>query len=211
MLKIGLTQRVDVIESYQERRDCLDQAWSDLILSMGWLPLPLPNKAEKKAVCFLEQVDLDGVILTGGNDLDCMQNATNSAPERDGFEHNLISECIAHNVPVLGVCRGMQFLNIYHGGTISNISNHVAVVHSIQSKDQSIMPLADRKCVNSYHNYGIMSDNLPDSICSVALSPDGVIEAIAHKDLPHWGIMWHPERTPQDSRDADLLKNLFQQ
>lgn len=65
--------------------------------------------------------------------------------------------------------------------------------------------------VNSYHNFGVYPDGLGPYLQAVATAPDGSVEAVAHKHLPQWAIMWHPERPPHDPRDGELLRTLFRQ
>ncbi|EGR0766875.1 peptidase C26, partial [Vibrio parahaemolyticus] len=91
MKRIGLTQRVDVISNYGERRDAIDQKWCSLLLEMNMLPIPLPNISPSIAFNLFEQLSLDGVILTGGNSLSHLDVlASDLAPERDAFELALI-------------------------------------------------------------------------------------------------------------------------
>ena len=79
MKKIIYTQRVELVESYGERRDCADVEIAKLIWECGFLPVPVNNIPEKVQI-FLEQVNPDGMILTGGNDL---SKYGGNAPERD--------------------------------------------------------------------------------------------------------------------------------
>ena len=117
MLKVGLTQRVEVIQDTNERRDCLDQAWTRLLVDNGYLPIPLPNRVEDVDTLIAE-LEIDGIILTGGNDLSHLTGATNTAPERDAFERRLLERCADLDIPVLGVCRGMQMMVAHFGGEL---------------------------------------------------------------------------------------------
>src|SRR5580698_10911742 len=104
MKTIAITQRVAVIPQYGERRDCLDQAWARFIAACGLLPLALPNIPEV-ALSLFRNVDVAGLLLTGGNDLAALGG---DAPERDATENALVDDAEARGLPVLGVCRGMQ-------------------------------------------------------------------------------------------------------
>ena len=79
MLRVGLTQRVDL--QREERRDCLDQAWSSLLIENSMLPIPLPNHTADPGA-LLRELQLDGVVLTGGNDLAAVAQGPGVAPER---------------------------------------------------------------------------------------------------------------------------------
>ncbi len=90
MNRIGITQRVDVVQRYGERRDCLDQRWSDFVLQLGYIPMPLPNIASEKVAQLVEALELSAVILSGGNSIACLDTeAHDAAPERDAFENAL--------------------------------------------------------------------------------------------------------------------------
>ena len=133
MKRIGLTQRVEVITSYDERRDAIDQRWYDLVFNLGWLPVVLPNIDPSRAEHLVNEYDLDGIILTGGNNLQILEpNNSNAAPERDQFETELISLSIKNNIPILGVCRGMQIINLIWRNL--KVRNHVAVRHELKIK-----------------------------------------------------------------------------
>ena len=108
-LRIGLTQRVEVVTSYGERRDCLDQEWSILLRQLDFIPIPLPNQIGNVEE-HLESLRLDGLIFTGGNDLQVNAGGTNLAPERDQFESELIEISSSTGLRLLGVCRGLQHL-----------------------------------------------------------------------------------------------------
>ena len=208
MRLIGITQRVEVFKDRLERRDCLDQAWAKLLLKSRMIPVPLSNCFEnvEKEVTAL---NLDGILLTGGNDLNFLENAKNKAPERDLFESELLSLCSKINLPVLGVCRGMQLMANHYGGTIIELNGHVATTHHINVHVQNVIPLKTGRIVNSFHNFGI-DPNLLKQFKIVATSMEGYVEAMAHKKLKQWGIMWHPERPPFDETDVLLLKEIFQ-
>lgn len=209
MLKIGLTQRVEVLADRGERWDCLDQGWAHLLSGNGYQPLPLPNRVQD-VEAFMAELGLNGVILTGGNDLAHLPGARNAAPERDAFERKLLTCCRDGGIPVLGVCRGLQMMVVHAGGEVSPVTGHVATTHRIAARSDGPMPLADRQVVNSFHDFGVYGRGLGPDLRLVATAPDGSAEAIVHKDLPQWGIMWHPERPPHNERDAHLVQALFE-
>jgi len=208
MLKIGLTQRVEVLRERNERWDCLDQAWSRLLSAQGYCLVPLPNWLEKVDE-LIDDLGLEGVILTGGNDPGHLPGAENAAPERDAFERKLLDCCGGRGIPVLGVCRGMQMMVAHHGGEIVPVAGHVGTSHSIMVRSGSTMPLGDRAVVNSYHDFGVYPDRLGPDWQVAGTAPDGSAEAVVHRSLRQWAIMWHPERPLGDERDMDLVRALF--
>ncbi len=208
MLRIGLTQRVEYLADRDERRDCLDQAWSRLLLDQEILPVPLPN-ALGDVESYVLDLELDGFILTGGNDLSHLPGATAAAPERDAVERRILELARARETPVLGVCRGLQMMVAESGGELVPIRGHVARPHGLELRSGHGMPLTDRELVNSFHNFGVYEDQLAGGWQAVALAPDGSVEAMAHQRYRQWAVMWHPERAPRDPRDLRLIRELF--
>ncbi len=205
-VRIGVTQRVD-ITAHGERRDALDQQWLLLLEALGWVGVAIPNTLKTPAQ-YAETLQLDGVLLTGGNDMACLDNPVNPAPERDTTEKALLTWAETQQTPVLGVCRGMQMLHTDVGGELTTVPGHVATRHGVTAADHC--PLALPGQVNSYHHYGITNILAPYVAWATAL--DGTLEAMGHTELPWAGVMWHPEReTPFTDADKTLLRFVFEQ
>lgn len=164
----------------------------------------------------------DGFVLTGGIDVlpslfggketyPHMPDAF--LPERDEFERLIYVYAQQQRVPVLGICRGMQYINILEGGTvfedIGDTANAVHKkgetdkVHKIIIKPGTLLHTlngGERGTVNSAHHQAINPERLADSlkISAYADSPDHIAEAIEFKDKSNRGFMlavqWHPER-----------------
>ena len=208
MLRIGVTQRVDIIESYGERRDCLDQKWAAFLEQIHCLCIPLPNHAAI-AQELLEALALDGLILSGGNNLVLTPETKGVATERDAFEEVALNWAKAKRIPVIAVCRGMQMLNHYCGGTLSPATDHVASRHALQHL-QGVPALEGIAEVNSYHDFAIAIEDLAENLSPLALAPDGTVEAARHIELPWLGIMWHPEReNPFRIEESRLFMSIF--
>jgi putative glutamine amidotransferase len=210
---VAISQRVEEIAGYNERRDSLDQQWHILLEKVGLVGLPVPN-ALGQPLKWLIANHIRGVILTGGNDLAYLSDARNPASERDNTEAVLLDFAIKNNLPVLGVCRGMQIINHFFGGTLKKIEGHVARRHRIYAKNNTfndlIAPAELSQKVNSFHSSGITVENMSEHLISLLESEDGVIEALKHKRLPFYAIMWHPEREkPFKKTDMNLLKYIF--
>ena len=171
MIKIGITQRVDEVHSYKERRDSLDQKWSNLFDGIEMLPIPLPNLDVSMVRQFVDSIDLQGIVLSGGNSLACLEPLNKfNAPERDAFEMELLKVAIERSMPVLGVCRGMQFINYYFKGGFEKVEDHVGTKHEIYSLDNSIsLPTK----VNSFHNWGIPIGKLGKGLIGLAIDDEG--------------------------------------
>ncbi|MCA9792043.1 MAG: gamma-glutamyl-gamma-aminobutyrate hydrolase family protein [Candidatus Eremiobacteraeota bacterium] len=193
-MRILVTQRVEVVAGYGERRDCLDQQWTVLLERLSMQCIPVPNYA--RAAEFASFAD--GMILTGGNDLVGLPEATNTAPERDALETELVKIALERGLPVLGVCRGLQFLNCFFGGTLAPIANHTATRHPLQGSFTGP--------VNSFHNFAV--ERLGHGLQPLASAPDGSVEAFAHQHHRLQAVMWHPERE-SNFPDLDWIGQFF--
>ena len=211
MKRIGITQRVETVESYGERRDCLDQQWTTFIEKLPALPLLLPNR-HSNPLGLIDGMNLDGVILSGGNTLaEYAAPGANAAPERDATEKALVDYCAEKNIPMIGVCRGMQLLNDYFGGRLRQTDGHTAVRHPIELADVNNCPeFSTAKEVNSFHDLGVFEEGLAPGLQVLAKGPNDSVEAVKHVSLPLWGVMWHPERElPFVDEDLNLFRNVF--
>jgi N5-(cytidine 5'-diphosphoramidyl)-L-glutamine hydrolase len=209
MKRLAITQRVELVACRGERRDCLDQRWLDLSFAIGFVPCPLPNVAQPHVPDILAANQPDAIILSGGNDLTHLNPESSTvAPERDAFEEALIDAAINRNIPVLGVCRGMQVVNMHLGGTLTPIGGHVGKDHPLKLLGNHPAVVPD--WVNSYHDWGIPRDRLAESLVPLAEDSDGHVECFVHESLAIAGIMWHPERfTPFRQTDINLIKRFL--
>jgi putative glutamine amidotransferase len=197
--RIAITQRFDQVPGRDEWRDSLDAQWARLLESLSALPILLPSGIESVSY-YLEALCIDGLLLSGGNDI-------GSAPPRDSLELRALEYAIANEIPVLGVCRGMQFLNHAAGGHFETVSGHVATRHQLTGDWVAVNQIG---LVNSYHNLAITDASMAAVFSILARSDDGVIEAMQHVHYPWLGIMWHPEReTPFASHDLKLIQQHF--
>jgi len=208
MLKIFITQRVDVIESYGERRDALDQSWVKCLEGIfnqhSILLFPVTNSNEPTE-SLLSTIKPDLIVLSGGNDI-CVTDEDCTAPERDETEKLLLEYAVHAKTPVLGVCRGLQMINTYLGGNQEKATGHVSVDHEIHSPENP-----DRKIkVNSFHNYVISHESLSPLLLPLYVSKENFVEAARHKELPWLGIMWHPERNNVSSDEqVEIIRKYF--
>ncbi|MDE7417584.1 MAG: gamma-glutamyl-gamma-aminobutyrate hydrolase family protein [Lachnospiraceae bacterium] len=192
------TQRVELIESYQERRDCADQKIPLFLEACGYIPIPIPN-AVSDLDTFLEIVKPAGILLTGGNSL---VKYGGDAPERDLIEHRLVKTAMLKEIPIYGFCRGMQVVLDYFGCELENVQGHVSVKHHVDGEWGSME-------VNSYHNQVCMKIKAPLKV--MAKAEDGTIEAAVYPEKKIIVTMWHPEReTPFQEMDIMRVRNLYE-
>jgi len=213
-------------------RDYVNKHYSDSIIKIGGTPFILSLTDDEQTIS--KYIDLiDGLILTGGDDVNPQLFQEESLPEaqipdlkRDSFDILLIQYAIQKNIPILGVCRGMQLLNIYFGGSLyqdlkynkeaylkhlqGDKNPHIPIHKVIPIEDSFLDKLFPNDLwVNSFHHQSIkkIGNNLKIS----AKSTDNVIEAIEYIDDNHFllGVQWHPEMMYSQGDSGDM-KKLFQ-
>ncbi len=204
-MKLGITQRVD--SSTAERRDCLAQEWNRLLSSLGHIAIALPNRAGL-ARQWVSELGLEGIILSGGNDVPSAPGAKDLVPERDALEGELIELCVEQALPLLGVCRGMQMLLSHFEIKPRPVQKHIGTTHALISVSD-LPGFNEGELVNSFHQYGFAVDQIVAPWKVLATATDKTVEAVKHEALPLWGILWHPERSPDILPNRTLLNAIF--
>jgi len=205
-MRIGITMRVSVYKN--ERRDCIDQKWFNCFEKIGLELIPIPNSLNDP-ISYVKNHNMEGFVLSGGNDIDGLDNANKTAPERDKTELIILDYANKEQIPVIGICRGMQMINYYFEGGFSISTNHVNVFHKLKRINKSyIFPKFVN--VNSFHDFVIPPQKVGTGLIPTYLSSDNNIESFIHEKLPWAGIMWHPEREQYFSENnVALLNQIF--
>ena len=166
-----------------------------------------------------KEMNIDGLILTGGGDVHPRYYGKELQPdktkgvneERDEFEFALIEKALDADVPILGVCRGMQVMNVYLGGSLitdlpsegfldhTSPSDENATIHSVTIMNDSLLQAltgTSETEVNSFHHQSVQS--LGKGLMCSGISPDKVVEAaewVIKESMPFLMLVqWHPER-----------------
>jgi putative glutamine amidotransferase len=167
--------------------------------------------------------DLAGICFSGGGDIaperygevDAEKVCENVIPERDELELSAARRALDADLPILGICRGFQLLNVALGGTLAlDIKGHQAtgdevVEHRLAAERGSRLAnatSADELRVNSRHHQAVTPDRLAPSLRATVLH-DGLVEAFESNDH-RWvvAVQWHPERTAEvDERAARIF------
>ena len=202
---IAVSTRIINSQGYFEPRDALSHDWPKLLEKLGFYPIFVSNfLSDVKS--FLENTKIDGIILSGGDNI-------GKFPSRDKTEIQLIKFGIKNNIPIFGVCRGMQVINNYFKGTLQKTTNkkHVKTSHLIKIDNKQFIKSLKKKSVtvNSFHNNIIKKEGLGKNLDSFAITKsDETIEGFFHEIYPIIGVMWHPERMPNNF-SKQILKKFF--
>jgi putative glutamine amidotransferase len=205
----------------------LYSGYVEMVSRAGGLPFLLPvARSHEEAVEVLGRID--GLLLTGGDDLDPVlygQTARHpellGSPVRAGSEIAYARASLEGTLPTLGVCLGIQTLNVAFGGTLLQfIPEDVpgALRHEAEGDESSDHPIriepdtwlariagVEAAVVNSFHHQAV--ERPAPGFRVSARSPEGIIEAIEREDPPFCvGVQWHPERMPEAALTARLLR-----
>jgi putative glutamine amidotransferase len=222
---------IGIADTYRDGVCYVPRTYIEAILKAGGIPVVVPLMRDDDRIVELLQ-SIDGIIFPGGGDFDpayynekpIPQMGTINAP-RDTFEIRLLHLAAENNVPVLGICRGLQLINIAFGGSLyqdlptqyyeksvshrqKNSNNEPS--HSVIVEDSTVFSkIVCEKIlmVNSAHHQAIK--RLADGFTISGRSADGIIEAMEKIDSANWimGVQFHPEQLI--NKDKKLLK-IFQ-
>jgi putative glutamine amidotransferase len=199
------------------------------VAACGAVPILIPNASVDTALSALEL--LDGLIVSGGEDVNPQSYGQDPHPKlgptftlRDEIEMALIHAALGRGMPLLAICRGAQILNVALGGTlVQDIPSELphAIQHTqqnprgedahfvtIQSGSKLHTIFGETKVrVNSLHHQAI--HQIAETLHSVAVASDGVIEAVEYANHPFaLGIQWHPESMV--AHGSAQMKHLFE-
>lgn len=195
-----------------ESADIFVRSYARGVQRAGGVPVLLTRESDPDEVV----ARLDGLLLSGGADINPARYGQSPAgaktpdDERDAFELALLAGARARDLPVLGVCRGCQLLNVFYGGTLIQDLPSVEIVHPRYRPDArlpqhgvtveegsllaSLYPTTVQ--VNSRHHQAV--DRLGEGLRVNAHATDGTIEGIERPGEPVLGVQWHPEAMGPD-------------
>jgi putative glutamine amidotransferase len=202
MRTVAATQRTSQPDRHGEVREGLDVRWRVFLAACGLRLLPLPNDPGT-ALGLIAVANPAGILLTGGGDL-IEYGGTDL--DRQRTEVSLLTYATDTELPLLGVCRGMQLIQTAYGVPLTAVDGHRATRHHLSGASHDAVPAPARE-VNSFHTLAAVGSRPP--LQTLTMVGD-VVESVRHLTRPVAGIMWHPEREPNPHPlDVALFRTHF--
>lgn len=220
--------RIGISANRKEGLSCIAETYVQSVLAAGGSPVVIPVMTDISALTALVS-DLDGLLMSGGGDINPLYVNEEPTPKlqdvdtfRDEFDLLLIRLASNRQIPMMGICRGHQIINVAFGGSIyqdiHSQNDHPLLKHSQQMPREQVSHTVTinnafdisgiengKLPVNSFHHQAI-KEIAPEFI-ETAVAPDGINEAIKHTEKEIFSVQWHPEALTADG--DQLMLNLF--
>jgi len=228
---IGISGSIIIMEGGRfpgYRRSYVNEDYVRSVSQAGGVPYILPMIEDEKLI--EAQVEsIDALVLSGGHDVDPMnygeeplQKLGLTLPERDSYDSKLIEYAMKRGIPILGICRGMQIMNVHLGGTLYQDLDYIEgcsvkhdqyrypelATHKVYVTEGSKLSSVFNKEVmtNSFHHLAVKE--VASDLKVVAQSSDGLVEGFEHGSYPYLvGVQWHPEMMA--AKGHEQMKALF--
>lgn len=220
---------IAITSSIENEKITVDRSFIDIVIKHGFLPMivaPVSLKTMPKA-----KINFDALLLTDGKEVTPVFYNEEPVPQlgktdihRDKFEIELVKKAHEASVPILGIGRGMQLLNVTFGGSLfqdiyaqnsgAGIQHYQPTPLSQPSHHINVTPgsellkaVGEHPYINSYHKQAIKK--VATNFNIVATAPDGIIEAIESKDHTMQGIQWRPDKLKNPEQDK-IFNSFFE-
>jgi microsomal dipeptidase-like Zn-dependent dipeptidase/gamma-glutamyl-gamma-aminobutyrate hydrolase PuuD len=220
---------IGISANYKENNSMLAEKYYESVIAAGGVPVIIPVMQNPIVIDKIVQ-QIDGLIVSGGGDIDAKYFNEAPIPEsgevnhfRDKYDVTLITAATGRQVPIFGICRGMQVINVVFGGSLyqdikaqydgfslnpsqteeRNITTQTAMI-----RDNTILATVtgtDNLAINSFHHQSVR--RVANGFQEVAFTSDGICEAIESEFYDIFGVQWHPEYLAAESQ---AHKNLFE-
>ena len=181
---IAISMRIVKAQNYDETRDALSHDWPQFLENLGIIPIYIPNNLSN-VKNYLSAFEIEGLILSGGDNL-------GTDPIRDKTETELLEYAISKNIPILGICRGLQLINQYFGGSLTenNADLHVGTKHNLDIVDKKLKKILNSSEINtnSFHRNTILDSDLSSELTPIVIhKKDNTVQQPQRVLLTHEG------------------------
>ena len=217
---------IGITTDLEDKSNLIESAYSKAVEFYGGAPVLIPTVAEASSSDFLPRIvsAIDGLLIPGSRDMDpkfygeSPHPAINPmSPERTETEWSVLRLALENDMPVLGICGGMQFINVFHGGSIHQdikallpdaLCHEGGEVHGVTVPPDTVFcGFTEEKEfeIKSYHHQAI--NRVGEGLRVNASAPDGIVEGFESPDGRVMGFQWHPEL--ERTRLSELIFTRF--
>lgn len=223
--------RIGISANRKDGLSCIADTYVQAVLKAGGAPVVIPVITDIEALTVLVE-SLDGLVMSGGGDVNPLYLQEEPLPQlqdadtyRDEYDFILLRLATNRQLPVMGICRGHQILNVASGGSLyqdiysrstgerlkhSQSMPREQVSHSVEIANipsvlRRIAGDSDRLWVNSFHHQAVRE--VAPGFLETATAPDGLNEGIEHPERMRFGVQWHPEALA--ANDDEQMLALF--
>lgn len=190
-----ITQR-EGVNMYGDPVDILESGYVRFYELLGFIPKAISNFTKNVEMLFSKKRDL--LIVVGGGSLPSEMydhpHTDELQPNRDRMEEQVIHYCVAHGIPIIATCRGMQYINVMFGG---RLWYHPELANRTRGVDHQVWLVKEQRniWVNNYHSDCIFEEGLAPCFEPLAIDREnGVVEAYGSEEMKILALQWHPER-----------------
>ncbi|MDR2776184.1 MAG: gamma-glutamyl-gamma-aminobutyrate hydrolase family protein [Tannerella sp.] len=234
---------IGISSNRKEDLSCIKEPYFQAVIMAGGAPVLLPVTTDIHALATIADT-LDGLILSGGGDMDAayfgekpIPEAEDADPYRDEYDFLLLKLAFNRQMPIFGICRGHQVINVAFGGTLyqdiytrfftyppkpgvkktemlkhsqeeaRDVATHTVIPADVPSKLKTVLENLHEQAIPVNSFHHQALKDVAPEFIITATSPDGLIEAIEHPEYPVFGVQWHPESMAVSGNETML--NLF--
>lgn len=213
---------IGITTDFKDKHNSIEEVYSKAVVKYGGLPVLIPTVED--STDFLASIisRIDGLLLPGSRDMDPKHYNEMPHPklnpmneERTAAEYTVLESALDKKLPVLGICGGMQFINVYFGGSLHQdiqdlvenpLIHEKGAVHPVKiDKDSSLFRIVNKKefIVNSYHHQAV--NKIGTGLHASAHTSDGIVECLESDKYSLIAVQWHPEL-----EESDISKKIFE-
>lgn len=203
---------IGITTDLEDKSNLIEAAYSRAVEFYGGAPVLVPTVADASGSGFLSRIisAIDGLLIPGSRDMDPRFYGQKPHPaikpmsaQRTETEFAVLREALENEIPVLGICGGMQFINVFYGGSLSQdikallpdaLDHEGGSAHGVEVVSDTVLDgiVEERKFeVKSYHHQAV--GRVGGGLRTSATAPDGIVEGLESEDGCVMGVQWHPE------------------
>jgi len=212
---------IGITTDFKDKHNSIEEAYSKAVVKYGALPVLIPTVEQQRTYLVDIIKRIDGLLIPGSRDMDPdyygeepHSKLNPMSRERTEAEFMTLEMAIENDIPVLGICGGMQFINVFYGGSLYQdiqalidkpLVHENGSIHPVEINNGSTLHKIlemEQFNVKSYHHQAV--NKLGRDLTISAVAPDGIIESLESEQHSVVAVQWHPEL-----ENTDISKKIF--